>query len=102
MGTSVRGQSHRSPNCHESSDCISNTVSNAGLCRLLLGARNPLRGACVMNITRAEQQMRERINLWLQGEIAAMRPMRTVNNLEELLYRFELYLGDCEERRQRA
>ena len=55
-----------------------------------------------MNITRAEQQMRERINLWLQGEIAAMRPMRTVNNLEELLYRFELYLGDCEERRQRA
>jgi hypothetical protein len=28
--------------------------------------------------------------------------MRTVNNLEDLLYRFELYLGDCEERRQRA
>lgn len=58
-----------------------------------------LRGACM---NRAEEQMRARIKEWLQGEIAAMRPMRTVNNLADLLYRFELYLGECEERRQRA
>ena len=96
-GCSRRFTSHRLGEGNENIASF-NTV----ICSILLGARNPLRGACVMNITRAEQQMRERINLWLQGEIAAMRPMRTVNNLEELLYRFELYLGDCEERRQRA
>ena len=49
-------------------------------------------------MNRAEEQMRARIKSWLDEEEEERMPPP----LEDLLYRFELYLGECEERRQRA
>ena len=64
---------------------------------LRLGARNSLRGACAMNPS--ERQRRERIKKWLKAEVKAERPLC---NFEDLLYRFEVYLGECETKRQAA
>ena len=50
-------------------------------------------------MNRAEEQMRARIKNWLKMEEGEWMSLST---LEDLLYRFELYLGECEERRQRA
>ena len=48
-------------------------------------------------MNRAEEQMRARIKSWLK-----QFPIDETPEPDELLYRFELYLGECEERRQRA
>ena len=50
-------------------------------------------------MNRAEEQMRARIKSWLEMEEEEWMSLSTI---EDLLYRFELYLGECEERRQRA
>ena len=50
-------------------------------------------------MNRAEEQMRARIKSWLKMEEEEWMSLSTI---EDLLYRFELYLGECEERRQRA
>ena len=47
--------------------------------------------------------MRARIKIWLMEEDEeGWLEERVPPPLEDLLYRFELYLGECEERRQRA
>ena len=48
--------------------------------------------------------MRARIKIWLmeEEEEGWMEEWMSLSTLEDLLYRFELYLGECEERRQRA
>ncbi len=51
-------------------------------------------------MNRAEEQMRARIKIWLMEE--EEEEWMSLSTLEDLLYRFELYLGECEERRQRA
>jgi hypothetical protein len=48
-------------------------------------------------VNRAEQQMRERIAQWLKNEDAS-----SLYDIADTLYRFEVFLGECEERRQRA
>ena len=52
-------------------------------------------------MNRAEEQMRARIKSWLKMEEEEGEWM-SLSTIEDLLYRFELYLGECEERRQRA
>jgi hypothetical protein len=64
---------------------------------------NPATQNCFLGVTipmnPAEYQRRKRITEWLEGEINAGRNVR---NTFDVLYRFEMYLLECESRRQSA